>query len=66
VDEHPRIELPPGTIRRLMDRTRHLREPRTVATAPPTALPGDEVVEWNVERGRQELDGLLARARRSR
>ena len=59
---HPRIGVPGGTIRRLMDRTRHLREPRVSQNPVPQALPGDEIPEWTVERGRGELVNLIARA----
>lgn len=62
---HPHLHMPRGTIRQIMNRTRHLRDARPVPTAPPQALPAQEIPEWGVERGRQELDTLLDRARRN-
>ena len=62
---HPRIEQPKGSIRNVLNRVRHLLEPRGVASTPPAALPGEEIPEWSVERGRGELESLLSQARRN-
>lgn len=59
--KHPRIRVEPGTIRRIMNRTRGERIPMTTPAPPPVALPGSEIEEWSVDRGRLELLGILHR-----